>query len=309
MGDVPADELGPCYAHEHLIIDPSFATVGNPDFLLDSVDLAAKELAAFREVGGRALVDSMPCDCGRNARKLAELSRKAGVHIVAPTGVHLAKYYDPGHWSHRYGEEALAGLFIADIEEGIDAADYGGPRVERTPHRAGVIKVATGERWAIREERIFAAAAAAHRATGCPILTHTEGGALALGQAERLGAMGVDLGHVVISHMDRLTHAGAHREVLEMGACLEYDSAFRWRGEENPTLELIAALLPEFPGQILLGMDAARRRYWKAYGGTPGMAFLLAEFRPRLIARGVDADMVEAIFVANPARAYSFATA
>jgi 5-phospho-D-xylono-1,4-lactonase len=26
LGDVPAAELGACYVHEHLIIDPSFAT-------------------------------------------------------------------------------------------------------------------------------------------------------------------------------------------------------------------------------------------------------------------------------------------
>lgn len=307
LGDVAADRLGPCYAHEHLIIDPCFATVANPDFLLDSVDLAAGELCAFREAGGRALVDSMPCDCGRNARKLAELSRRAGVHIVAPTGLHLAKYYDPGHWSHRYGADALAELFIADIETGIDANDYGGPRVDRTPFRAGVIKVATGWQWTPREERIFEAAAAAHRATGCPILTHTEGGALALDQAHRLRGHGVDMGHVVISHMDRLADAGAHREVLRTGVRLEYDSAFRWKGQDNPTEDLIDELLPEFPEQILLGMDAARRGYWRAYGGGPGMAFLLEAFRPRLIARGLAPLLVERMFVGNPAGAYSFA--
>lgn len=305
LDDVPAVGLGPCYAHEHLIIDPSFATVTDPDFLLDSVELAARELAEFRAAGGCALVDSMPCDCGRNVRKLAALSRLAGVHIVAPTGIHLAKYYDPGHWSHRYGVEALAELFVADIEEGIDANDYGGPRVERTPHRAGVIKVATGREWTPREERVFAAAAAAHRATGCPILTHTEGGALALEQAVRLRDLGVDLGHVVISHMDRFPDAGAHRAVLRTGARLEYDSAFRWKGEANPTLELVVGLAPEFPDQILLGMDAARRGYWRAYGGGPGMTFLLEVFRPRLIASGLDAAAVDRIFLENPARAFA----
>ena len=35
------------------------------------------------------------------AGKLAELSRRTGVHVVAPTGLHHDRYYGPSHWSHR----------------------------------------------------------------------------------------------------------------------------------------------------------------------------------------------------------------
>lgn len=310
LGDIPPAELGVCYAHEHIIIGPGVATDRNPDFRLDDTTVAIAELRELHAAGGRAVVDSMPCDCGRDVRKLAAVARGSGIHIVAPTGLHLAKYYDSGHWSHHYDEAQLAALFIADIEEGIDAGDYAGPLVQRTRHRAGVIKIATGTHWAAREERLFAAAAETHRVTGCPILTHTERGALALEQTERLARLGVDLAHVCLSHTDRLTDPGYHRALLATGVRVEFDAACRWQPVEgNPTLELLFALLPEFPHQLMLGMDAARRTYWRHYGGTPGLDYLLRAFSSQLRERGLTDAQWNRIFVTNPARTFAFAPA
>ncbi|HEX5791482.1 MAG TPA: hypothetical protein VFY13_10010 [Luteolibacter sp.] len=308
LGDVPADELGVTYAHEHLIIDPSFTTHVSPAFELSDLKRATAELRTLRIDGGRTLVDSMPCDAGRNAIKLADLSRAADVHILAPTGLHLAKYYDPGHWGNRYSEDELSGLFVADIEEGIDAHDYNGPIVRRTAHRAGLIKIATGERFTLREERIFAAAAAAHRRTGAPILTHTEQGTLGIEQVERLRGLGVDLQHVVLSHLDRKPDPAYHREILASGVKVEYDSAFRWASKQgNPTRELILALIGDYPDSIMLGMDAARSAYWKEYGGTPGMSYLITTFREELLQAGLGEEQLERIFIRTPAATYSFA--
>lgn len=307
LGDIPPGQLGVCYAHEHIIIDASFTTHQNPEFLLDCVDAASRELAEFYEIGGRAMIDSMPCDCGRNVVKLAEISRRSGVHIVCPTGLHLAKYYDPGHWGNFYTEDELAALFIAEITEGIDAHDCNGPIPKRTPHRAGLIKIATGETLTARQEKIFAAAAGAHRETGCPILTHTEQGTLGLEQVDMLEKHGVDLRQVVLSHLDRNPDPAYHREILSTGVRVEYDSAFRWKPEQgNPTLDLIARVFPEFPDQIMLGMDAARRSYWKHHGGGPGMNFLLTTFTGQLKSAGLTDGDLHRIFVANPAVAYAF---
>jgi phosphotriesterase-related protein len=311
LGDVPAESLGVCYAHEHVIIDRSFTTHANPEFLLDDVELGAHELLEFHAAGGRAMIDSMPADAGRNVLKLVELSRRTGVHLVCPTGLHLAKYYDPGHWGHHYSEAELAHLFTEDVVHGIDAHDYNGPLLRRTPHRAGLIKIATGARFTAREEKIFAAAAQTHRTTGCPILTHTEQGELALEQVERLRTGGVDLRHVCLSHTDRKPDLAYHREILSTGARVEFDSAFRWRkshGDANPTRDLLLALLPEFPDQLMLGMDAARRDYWRSYGGAPGLTFLLTEFTASLRNAGVSTEALHRIFVTNPAQTFSFAS-
>jgi len=170
-GDIDAAEAGVCYSHEHIIIDPSFTTFCYPDFLLDSVDLACADVQEFRAAGGRTLVDSMPCGGGRNPVKLAEVATRTGVSIVCPTGLHLQKYYPPGHWGEHLSAEEMAELFVAEIEEGIDVRDYNGPTILRSLHRAGVIKVATsGERPTPHERKVIEAAVIAHRQTGAPIL-------------------------------------------------------------------------------------------------------------------------------------------
>ena len=48
LGDIAPEQLGVCYAHEHIIIDPGYLTEKFPDFCLDSVELAAAELAQFK---------------------------------------------------------------------------------------------------------------------------------------------------------------------------------------------------------------------------------------------------------------------
>ncbi len=307
LGDIPKEALGVCYAHEHIIIDAGVATLRFPEFHLESVENGVAELGRFYADGGRAMVDSMPCDAGRNAEKLAEISRQSSVHILCPTGLHLAKYYDEGHWSHHYSVDQISRLFIADIIEGIDRHDYSGPCVERTGHRAGLIKIASsGEALNARDERIFEAAAHAHKATGAPILTHVEQGAGALEQTEKLSGCGVDLAKVVLSHTDRKPEPDYHRDILQTGVKVEYDSAFRWKTDSNPTLELLLELIHEFPDQIMLGMDAARPTYWKSYGGRPGLSFLLNEFSASLRQRGLSQDYWQRIFISTPAETYCF---
>jgi 5-phospho-D-xylono-1,4-lactonase len=308
-GDIDARNAGICYSHEHIIIDPSFTTFCNPDFLLDSVELACGDVSEFRAAGGKTLIDSMPCGGGRNAAKLAEISTRTGANIVCPTGLHLKKYYAPGHWGERFSAERIAELFIADVNDGIDANDYNGPSVSRTRHKAGLIKVATsGEQPTNHECKVIEAAVIAHKQTGAPILTHTEQGLGALEQVRLFKDLGASLAHVVLSHTDRKPDPAYHKEILSTGVMLEYDSAFRWRKQDgNPTLALVLTMIAEGLGrQILLGMDAARRKYWRFYGGEPGLAFLLRDFVPLLMDAGLKQRDIDSIFVHNPQRCYAF---
>ena len=204
LGDIAPANLGVCHAHEHIIIDRSYATEHFPHLLLESVELAARELGAMRQIGVRAVVDAMPCNGGRNVLKLAEISRQSNVHVIAATGLHLQKYYPHGHWSERLDADRLAAAFAADIEIGIDKNDYGGLEIERTTHRAGIIKVAGGlDKLSNWEQKVFHAGALAHRQTGAPLLTHTEKGTAAIQQVELLQKHGVNPSRVTLSHTDR----------------------------------------------------------------------------------------------------------
>ncbi len=311
LGDIDPTELGVTYAHEHLVIDGGRPCQLFPDFRLDSVESAVAELAPAQALGLRAVVDAMPADCGRNVEKLAEISRRSGVHVVAPTGLHHERYYHDRHWSAILSADEIADLFVADVVEGIDANDYAGPVVRRTPYRAGVIKIAGDvDGLTSIEERIYAASAATHVRTGVPILTHCENGTAGPLQARFLIERGVHPANVVLSHTDKIVDRGYQREIFATGAMVEWDQGFRWKpGQANGTLTLLEwAFEDGFGDQVVLGMDAARRGYWTTHGGAPGMAWLLGDFAAVMAARGIGPSEQERLFVANPARAYTFAT-
>lgn len=310
LGDIDPSELGVTYAHEHLVIDGGRPVELVPEFDLGDIEKMAAEVREAAAAGLRSVVDAMPCDAGRNAEKLAELSRRTSIHIVAPTGLHHDRYYGPAHWSHRLTIEQLADLFVADITEGIDANDYSGPLVRRTAHRAGVIKIAGSEGGpSARDRRIFEAAAEAHRRTGAPILTHCEAGTGGLEQVQLLAELGVALDHVALSHVDKVVDRGYHRDLLSSGAFAEYDGSFRWGDKPNGTVQLIAWMAEDgLDHRIVVGMDAARQSYYHAYGGQPGLVWLLDGFRVLLETAGVEVAVSERMFVANPARVFAFGT-
>lgn len=311
LGDIPAEELGVTYAHEHLVIDGGRPVEREPEFLLNDPDRLTRELVDAAAHGLRSAVDAMPVDAGRNVLLLAQLARRSGVNIVAVTGFHHDRYYGPTHWSARASEDELADLFVADLEQGIDANDYAGPIVRRTEHRAGAIKVAGSEGGpSDRDARIMRAAAEAHRRTGAPILTHCEHGTGALEQVRLLTDAGVPPERLILGHVDKVTDPGYHRELADSGATLQYDQAFRWGERPNGTLELLAMMVEYgLADHVVLGMDAARFRYYRAYGGEPGLDYLLTGFSAEMAARGLDEETRHRIFVETPARVLVFAAA
>ncbi len=286
--------LGVTYAHEHVILDGPLVVERFPELHLPSVDDAVTELRDAATAGVGTMVDAMPGDAGRDVARLAAVSRDSGIHLVATTGTHTARWYSEDHWSRTEPATALAARFVADLTTGADG----------TEHRCGVIKVATlGESPDPVERGQFEAAAEAHRTTGAPILTHCENGEGGFGQVETFSALGVPLDRVVLSHTDKVTDLGYHRDLLDTGVRLEYDQALRHDGPEpNPTATLVASMCQEgHADQILLGTDAARRSLWTTLGGSPGLAWLATGFAEILEAAGLDAAIRQQILVTNPA--------
>ena len=127
-------------------------------------------------------------------------------------------------------------------------------------------------------------------------------------QVRLLTEAGVPVERISLSHVDKVQDRGYHHELLATGASVVYDQAFRWGDRANGTLDLLeAAVADGRAGQVMLGMDAARQGYYTAYGGSPGLGYLLRGFSDLLEERGIDAAIRHALFVDNPARAYAFA--
>ncbi len=294
LGDVPADTLGVTYAHEHVILDSPSVEATFPEFHLPSVDDAVAELRLCSASGVGTMVDAMPGEAGRDVARLATVSRESKVQLIAATGAHAARWYPEDHWSRTEPASTLAARFVSDLTIGADG----------TGHRCGVIKIATlGATPDPIERGHFEAAADAHHTTGAPIITHCEDGEGGMGQVEAFTDLGVPLRRVVLSHTDKVTDPGYHRDLLGTGVRLEYDQALRHDGPEpNPTATLVASMCEEgHADQILLGTDAARRTLWTTLGGSPGLAWLATGFAEILEGLGVDAAIRQQILVTNPA--------
>lgn len=305
LGAVPAERLGRVDAHEHIIIDGGLTVVREPDFRLDSVEKAVEEVGRWREAGGGAIVDTMPFGCGRNVGKLVAVSEATGVPIIVPTGFQKASYYLPDHWQHRYDEETIAELLVAECVEGVDEENYDGPVVRRNGVKAGLIKVA-GDYQVVKPttRKLIRAAGGAHGATGVPVLVHTESGTAAPELLDLLEEAGVAPSRVVLSHVDRNPDLALHRALAERGAYLQYDTPGRIKYQpETVVIGLLRGMLDGgYGGNLLLGGDLARRSYWRSYGGGPGLDYLLSSFSNRLLRDGFLQEELAAIWVENPSR-------
>ncbi len=309
LGDVPAGALGVTYAHEHLVLDSPLVEDRFADILLNDADAAVAELESCAAAGVTTVVDALPCAAGRHPLRLAEISRRSGVHIIATTGLHTRRWYPGSSWTADFYPGTLAWLFIADIEEGIDLFDYTSPITDRTPHRAGVIKVATmQEQLDDGDRRVFAAVAETHETTGAPILTHCEEGRGGLEQIAALTELGVEPEHIVLSHTDKVTDPAYHADLAGTGAYLEYDQALRHPLDDaNPTVALIESMLEAgLAERLMLGTDGARRSMWTSLGGSPGLAALANDVVALLVRRGVDRAAIDRMLIENPASFFAF---
>lgn len=289
LGDVPAGELGVCDAHDHLFI----RTPVLPGLELDDPEDAGERLRDFHALGGRTVVQWTPYGMGRRPADLAALSRAVGARIVAATGLHQAAHYPPESLGRIMPE--LEELFVSEITDGIGA----------TGVRAGLIKVAGAFHGIDAHARhTMRAAAGAHHRTGAPIAVHLELGTGARDVLDLLcGELGVEPRRVILGHLGRFPDGVAQLDAARAGAFLAFDGPSRahhatdWRLPE----QLAALAEAGFGGQLLLGGDTT-------VPGTPGMPYLLRRLRPRLV-RSLGEELLEAVLVDHPARAFALAEA
>ena len=295
LGDIESSDLGVTYMHEHLIIDSPIVERDFQHIYLPSVDEGSAEASLCYGAGVRSMVDCMPMGSGRDIRKLAQISKRSKINVIAATGLHSAKYYLSDDSIESMSTEELAMCFISEIMNGA----------EESEHKAGIIKVvSSGEKMNDRENRLFEAAAIAHSVTGAPILTHCEHGVGALSQIKKLQELGVDLTFVVMSHTDKVDDLGYHIDILQSGICVEYDQALRQIGHAKPasarlTYEVINR---GFINQVMFGSDGARRSLWITLGGTPGLAALYEKWSVTLLELGITRENIETMFISNPAK-------
>jgi len=297
LGDIRPDALGITLGHEHVFARPPRDLVADADLHLDDAGKATAELVSFRETGGGTVVDMTTRDYGRDAAALARISAASGVHVVAATGFNKAKFAD--RLSSAMTTAQISAWMVSEIRDGIDGGAV----------RAGLIKASSSLDGPTRDERrVIEAAAEAHAATGAPISTHTEKGTWADGQVSLLTGLGVPAHRILIGHLDLKPDLAYLREIAASGVFLGFDQFSKAKYlADSARIELIASLIADgHAGQIVISGDLARRSYLRAWGGTPGYRYFLADLPEQFARSGIDPQRFESLLRDNPARLLAF---
>ncbi|UNK61682.1 phosphotriesterase-related protein [Buttiauxella ferragutiae] len=284
------DASGYTYAHEHLHIDLS-SFKNNIDCRLDQYDLICAEMKTLYALGVRNIIEMTNRYMGRNPQFMLDIMRDSGMNVVACTGYYQHDFF-PAHVATTPVEK-LAQEMIDEIEQGIDGTEL---KAEIIAEIGSSVDVITPD-----EVKIFAAAALAHRETGCAISTHTSFSTMGLEQLTLLKSHGVDLSRVVVGHCDLKDNLDNILRMIEQGAYVQFDTI----GKNNyyPD-EKRVAMLQEIASRglldhVMLSMDITRRSHLKANGGL-GFDYLLTTFVPLLLEAGFSQADVDLMLRDNP---------
>lgn len=300
LGPIDPADLGLTLPHEHTQI----ALWQIPDRwdywqLTRDRETILHELAAFRDAGGRTLVDLTLPGVGRDPDWLVDLSQASGLHLVMGCGWYRGAYYPAEALIDRRSVEALADELVQEATLGVGESGV----------RPGIIgEIGTDKPWlSAQEERVHRAAGRAARRSGLAITTHAVLSPVGFDQLRIFEDEGADPARVVIGHADSYPVLEHYLAILERGASVEFDflgmtfSATERHGEGR-VVELLCELLARgHVDRILLSQDVCHDSQLLRYGGQ-GYTYLVRTFLPRLRSAGVSQAEIETMTVANPRR-------
>ncbi len=295
-GPIEAAQAGYTLSHEHLLCD-LWPIVRSYDGILDDESLAARELSAYRDAGGRTLVDVTSGGLGRNPLALRRISEAAGVNVVMGAAWYREDVYP--RCVYELDSSALAGLIVDELTRGVDGTDV----------LAGIIGEIGTERKFITpaQERVFRASGRAQLRTGVSIITHTTHfGELALEQIALLREENVPIDRIIISHLGDRPDFSPLLAIARQGVYLSIDNT-GYTGDGYPGDEVRAANVKRLVAeghlsQILLSGDICMKSHLHAFGGK-GYDHVPRKFLPLLKQAGITDAGIHAMTIDNPARA------
>ena len=290
-----------------------------PDaIVMTDENIMAKELRAFKEEGGAAVVDMSTPGLRVDIRKTRRVSEMSGVHIVATTG-----FYSQDSWPEKYlrmGLKDMEAHMMAEIENGI----------EKTGVQPGHIKVAIEADFPEGEVNALRAGARVAKRTGFSMTVH-QGMLLGPDAGEKIGdiieAEKLEANRVVIAHNDgnfaehemkklilnassRHLNTSYAKALLKRGYNVSIDCfGHYWDAEilgicAMPDWQRLAGLMElladGFAGQIVLGTDTFVKLLLKQFGGE-GYCRLTSFVIPSLRGLNVSESEIEQMTLKNPA--------
>jgi phosphotriesterase-related protein len=290
LGQAPVDQLGLVLPHEHLIVD-TYDVRRSAEMVLLEPETMVREVELFKAAGGGTLVDQTIYGLHPEPEKLAYISEKTGVHIIAGTGFYWDVYYP--EWLHSMSTADITKRLVTHITEGLPG----------TSIKAGFIGELGTHHREIKptEKRVLEAAAHAQRETGTPIGTHALFTEIGIDQLNILEDAGADLDITIIGHCDTNRDLNYSRKLLKRGVWIAYDAVGQFdKQSDELRAQSIATLIAEgYLEKILISTDIAARSRLAIHGGN-GYAHLITHFLPKLKAAGITDEQIKTLTEKNP---------
>jgi phosphotriesterase-related protein len=315
-GPVDAEELGTTLIHEHLIFRdeavvaqwPHVPTVRESeppeDVDFDGAFEAALESArAVVERGVKTIAEPTAMFGGRDVEFSRRVAEDTGLQVVPCTGIYTYDYLPP-YFMFR-DEDAMADLFVHDIEQGIQG----------TSIKAAFLKCAADEPGVTPNvEKVHRAVARASVRTGAPIMAHSRPASeTGPAQVEIFLDEGVDPSKVQIAHtgdtddldyieglLDKGVYIGMDRYGLEIFLPIEQRNATvtalleRGYADRMFLSQDFCATLDWYPPEVGKQlMESGAAKDWS-------MTLVHDQVIPTLREAGMTDEQLETMMVENP---------
>jgi phosphotriesterase-related protein len=309
-GEISSDELGATLMHEHLLMgfagwesDTGAPAQDEEEMIRRCVD----RIEELKAGGFSSLLDPCPTDLGRDPEFYAKVAERTGFNILFATGIYNEFLGSP-YWRFKIdwdpdGADHLANMYVDELTEGV------GP----SRRRPAVIKLAVGKDPESNfENKAVKAAALASKATGAPIITHTEGvgGDLLL---DKLKALGVPAHRIIIGHSCDSSDAAYHRRIVDGGSYIGFDrfGLVYQQSDEERVRHLHSLIEDGYSDQLIVSQDCAfcqRGRAMPEAGLATNPMHFSQNIAPKLRALGVAQATLDGIFRDNPRRYFEGGT-
>jgi phosphotriesterase-related protein len=309
QGPVDEEELGTVLIHEHVRFRDEAVAEQWPGSYSeeDERNAALEAVRAAADRGVETIVDPTAMFGGRDVRFMRAVADETGMRIVACTGIYTYDYLP--HYFENRDVDAMAEMFVSDIERGIQGTDMKAAFIKCAADAAGVNE---------RVEKVHRAAARASVRTGAPIMAHSRPASdTGPRQVEIFEEEGVDLARVQIAHTGDSDDLDYIERLLDKGVFIGLDryglDMFLPMDRRNATTaELLrrgyadrvfisqdfCATIDWFPPEaeeMLVGQGMVREDW--------SMTLIFDVVLPELRERGEFADEhFQAVFVDNPKR-------
>jgi phosphotriesterase-related protein len=310
-GRIDAEEMGLTLIHEHFFSSDEALSVQWPHVRDHEREysLALESAEAVKRHGVTTVGEPTAMLLGRDVHALARLASDTGLQLVTCTGIYSYDHL-PQFLVNR-SEDYIAGLFVHDIEQGIQGTEIKAAFIKCAADEPGVNE---------RIEKIHRAAARASLRTGAPIMAHSRPASnTGPRQVEILLEEGVAPEKIQIAHTGDTDDLDYIERLLETGVYIGMDrygiDVFLPTERRNATvLELLGRgyaermfLSQDFDIPIAAGLDwypPEMVEQMQASGAAPdwSMTFLFEQVFPTLKDGGMTDAQLDTIMVQNPKR-------